>query len=151
MHGYVDEETKAELYGRAWVNLTASQSEGWSLTVMEAALCGTPSTALAVGGLAESIVHGETGFLAADRAELSERVREVVADPVLRDTLGHAAERRARTFTWDRSARAFLEVLRRVAGKGVPAGSPAAPASLNGHSPESREDDERRSTAAENR
>ena len=103
MHGYVDEETKAELYARAWVNLTASQSEGWSLTVMEAALCRTPSAALAVGGLAESIVDGETGFLARDAGELTERVRELVARDDLRERFGEAAERRARTFTWDLS------------------------------------------------
>jgi glycosyltransferase involved in cell wall biosynthesis len=151
MHGYVDEETKAELYGRAWVNLTASQSEGWSLTVMEAALCRTPSAALAVGGLAESIVDGETGFLAADAAGLAGRVRELIGRPDLREAFGEAAERRARTFTWDRSARAFLEVLRRVAGRPQLAGDGPAPISLNGHSPESRQDDERRSTAAENR
>ena len=51
MHGYVDQERKTELYGRAWLNMMASQSEGWSLTVMEAAMCGTPSVALAIGGL----------------------------------------------------------------------------------------------------
>jgi len=152
MHGYVDEETKGELYGRAWVNLTASQSEGWSLTVMEAALCGTPSAALAVGGLAESIVDGETGYLARDTGELADRVRELVERPDLRDSFGAAAERRARGFTWDRSARAFLEVLRRAAGRPTAAAqSDAAPVSLNGNSAQSRQDDERRSTAAENR
>jgi glycosyltransferase involved in cell wall biosynthesis len=116
MHGYVDNPRKAELYGRAWVNLTASASEGWSLTVMEAALCGTPSVALAVGGLTESVVDGETGFLARDDRELVTRAREVVEDPELRERLGEAAERRARTFSWDRSAATFLEVLRRTAG-----------------------------------
>jgi glycosyltransferase involved in cell wall biosynthesis len=116
LHGYVDGARKAELYGRAWVNLTASASEGWSLTVMEAALCGTPSAALAVGGLWESVIHGETGLLAHDTAELAERVRELVDDRELRERLGDAAERRARTFTWDRSATTFLEVLGREAG-----------------------------------
>jgi glycosyltransferase involved in cell wall biosynthesis len=141
MHGYVDEQTKAELYGRAWVNLTASQSEGWSLTVMEAALCRTPSAALAIGGLAESIVDGETGYLAANTAELADRVRAIVADPDLRERFAEAAELRARSFTWDRSARAFLDVLERVAGR-----APApAPMSLNGHAAEPRP------TAAENR
>lgn len=149
MHGYVDEETKAELYGRAWVNLTASQSEGWSLTVMEAALCRTPSAALAVGGLAESIVDGQTGFLAADAGQLADRVRELVARPDLRESFGEAAQQRAATFTWDRSASAFLDVLRRVAGR-VPAAA-AAPVSVNGSAAESSQDDERRSTAAENR
>ena len=76
MHGYVDLERKTELYGQAWVNLTASASEGWSLTVMEAALCGTPSGALPVGGLSESIVDGETGVLAPDaRALAGQRAR----------------------------------------------------------------------------
>jgi glycosyltransferase involved in cell wall biosynthesis len=102
------------------VNVTASASEGWSLTVMEAALCATPSAALAVGGLTESIVDGETGYLARDVPALAARVRAILEDPELRGRLGEAAERRARSFTWDRSAEAFLEVLRRTAG--MPAG-----------------------------
>ena len=117
MHGYVDGQRKAELYGRAWVNVTASASEGWSLTVMEAALCGTPSAALEVGGLTESIVHGETGLLARDTGELAAHVRELVERPELRQRLGDAAEERAHTFTWDRSAQVYLEVLRRAAGR----------------------------------
>jgi glycosyltransferase involved in cell wall biosynthesis len=117
MHGYVDEERKAELYGRAWVSMTASSSEGWSLTVMEAALCGTPSAAIAIGGLPESVIDGETGVLAHDVGELKRRVRELVEQPELRDRLGTAAERRARTFTWDRSARAYLGVLLEQTGR----------------------------------
>jgi glycosyltransferase involved in cell wall biosynthesis len=119
MHGWVDDETKAELYGRAWVALTASSSEGWSLTVMEGALCGTPSAALAVGGLSESIVDGETGILASTPEELISRVREVIADPALRERLGDQAEARARSFSWDRSAAATLRVLAECAGRPV--------------------------------
>ena len=118
MHGFVDDATKTELYSRAWIALTASSSEGWSLTVMEAALCGTPSAALAVGGLAESIIDGETGVLAHDPAELCRRVREVVERPELRERLGDEAERRSRTFTWERPAEVNLEVLQRVAANG---------------------------------
>jgi glycosyltransferase involved in cell wall biosynthesis len=117
MHGYVDDATKAELYGAAWVNVTASQSEGWSLTVMEAAMCGTPSAALAIGGLSESIIDGETGLLAETTEQLCEAVRRIVEEPELRDRLGDAAERRARTFSWDRSAAAYLAVLEEVAGR----------------------------------
>ena len=56
MHGFVPEQDKAALYSRAWVALTASGAEGWGLTVMEAAICGTPTAALRVGGLSEAIV-----------------------------------------------------------------------------------------------
>ena len=118
MHGYVSEDRKAELYGQAWVAMTASSSEGWSLTVIEAALCGTPSAALAVGGLPESIVDGETGVLADDEAELTERVRTLLADPAARERMGDAAEHRARGFTWESSARAYLDVISQAAGAG---------------------------------
>jgi glycosyltransferase involved in cell wall biosynthesis/O-antigen/teichoic acid export membrane protein len=118
MHGHVSEERKVELYGRAWVSLTASSSEGWSLTVMEAALCGTPSGAMAVGGLPESVVDGETGVLAHDTDELKRRVGQVIERPELREQMGAAAERRALTFTWERSARAYLEVIEDEAARG---------------------------------
>jgi glycosyltransferase involved in cell wall biosynthesis len=103
---------------------------------MEAALCATPSASLAVGGLTESIVDGETGFLARDVPELSARVRELLEDAELRRRLGEGAEKRARSFTWDRSAAAFLEVLRRTAGaRGGAADGGGAP-SANGSSAE---------------
>ncbi len=120
MHGYVDVPTRARIYGRAWVNLTASSSEGWSLTVIEAALCGTPSAALAIGGLPESIVDGETGLLASDTDELAARVGALIEDSPRRERMAQAAEQRARTFSWDRVAAANLELLRRAAGR-VPA------------------------------
>jgi glycosyltransferase involved in cell wall biosynthesis len=59
--------------------------------------------------------------LAHDPEELSRRVREVVENPELRERMGDAAERRARTFTWDRPAETNLEVLRHEAGAGRPA------------------------------
>jgi glycosyltransferase involved in cell wall biosynthesis len=111
VHGHVDELTKADLYRRAWVHVTASASEGWSLTVMEAALCGTPSAALAVGGLRESIVDGQTGVLCADPTEMTRRVRQLIEDRELRERLGSAARERALTFTWDRTAATTLSVV----------------------------------------
>jgi glycosyltransferase involved in cell wall biosynthesis/O-antigen/teichoic acid export membrane protein len=115
MHGHVDEEAKTELYARAWVALTASSAEGWCLTVMEAAACGTPSAALRVGGLPESIVEGETGVLADSSPELAARVRELLRSPAERDRLGGAAQSRAHDFTWDRTAAENLAVLREQA------------------------------------
>jgi glycosyltransferase involved in cell wall biosynthesis/O-antigen/teichoic acid export membrane protein len=111
MHGHVSEDRKHELLQRAWVNLTASSAEGWCLTVMEAGACATPTAALAVGGLPESIDDGRTGALARDAQELGDKVRAIVADPAERDRLGHAALERARTFTWDAAAQRSLDGL----------------------------------------
>jgi glycosyltransferase involved in cell wall biosynthesis len=122
MHGHVSEEKKRLLYQQAWVNTTASSAEGWCLTVMEAAASGTPSVALGVGGLAESIVDGETGFLARDSQDFAARTRALVDDPALRRRMGQASLQRAQGFTWDATAERSLNVLREAhAGGPVPA------------------------------
>lgn len=111
LHGHVDEARKRELLASAWVNVTASSNEGWCLTVMEAAACGTPSVAIAEGGLRESIVHERTGLLAADGDELADALARIVADDELRERLGHAALARAAEFSWDATAGASLAAL----------------------------------------
>jgi len=113
VHGHVSEERKLELLQRSWVNMTASSAEGWCLTVMEAAACGTPSVAMAVGGLTESIVDGETGLLAHTPGELAEKTRRLLRDPELRERLGEQARERARGFTWERLAESNLALLER--------------------------------------
>lgn len=111
MHGHVDEPAKLRLLQRAWVNLTASSAEGWCLTVMEAAACATPSVAMRVGGLPESIEEGVTGFLADDGRQFTADVRRLIEDDQLRERMGRAALERAQDFTWDRTARRTLDVL----------------------------------------
>jgi glycosyltransferase involved in cell wall biosynthesis/O-antigen/teichoic acid export membrane protein len=111
LHGHVDEARKRELLTSAWVNVTASSNEGWSLAVMEAAACGTPSVAIAEGGLRESIVHERTGLLAADADELAAALARIVDDDELRARLGAAAAARAAEFSWDATAGASLAAL----------------------------------------
>ena len=123
MLGHVSEEHKLELLQRSWVNLTASSAEGWCLTVMEAAGCATPSAALAVGGLPESIEDGRTGLLADTPDELAGQVSRIVRQPGLRDELGQRALERARGFTWDGAAQRTLDSLEAARADG-PAPSP---------------------------
>src|SRR3954447_17845111 len=126
LHGHVTEERKCELYQEAWVNATASSAEGWALSVMEAAACATPTAALAVGGVQESVEDGRTGLLARSPDELADRIQLILRDPELRDSLGAAALERAHAFTWDACARRTLEVLEaQVAGAVVSHGDTA--------------------------
>jgi glycosyltransferase involved in cell wall biosynthesis/O-antigen/teichoic acid export membrane protein len=119
MHGHVSEEKKLALLQRAWVNMTASSAEGWCLSVMEAAACGTPSVAMAVGGLPESIDDGQTGLLAHTPEELVAKTRMIVEDRDLRERLGAQARERAREFTWERTAEHNLSVLEEERERGA--------------------------------
>jgi glycosyltransferase involved in cell wall biosynthesis len=128
LHGHVSEERKRELYQRAWLNVTASSAEGWCLSVMESAACATPSAALAVGGLSESIDDGRTGALAGDPVELAEKVRTILHDTELRDALGRAALERAAEFSWDATAGHTLRLLEEERARWVERRGSAVPA-----------------------
>ncbi|HEX5631663.1 MAG TPA: glycosyltransferase family 4 protein, partial [Gemmatimonadales bacterium] len=61
--GFVSEAEKLQLFRSAWANLFPSPKEGWGITVVEAAACGTPSLASDSPGLRDSVRDGVTGYL----------------------------------------------------------------------------------------
>jgi glycosyltransferase involved in cell wall biosynthesis/O-antigen/teichoic acid export membrane protein len=125
MYGHVDEPTKLRLLQRAWVHVIASGNEGWSLTVMEAAACGTPTVAMAAGGLRESVVHDHTGLLADDGDALVAATRRLIDDAELRHTFGANALARARELSWDRCASATIDELEAARAQVVTRREPA--------------------------
>jgi glycosyltransferase involved in cell wall biosynthesis len=115
-HGFVSEERKIDLMRRAWANVFPSPKEGWGITVVEAAACGTPSLASDSPGLRDSVRHGETGFLVphGDVAGLSARMIELSDTPSLVARLGERARRFAEGLTWERTAEQTEEHLRHI-------------------------------------
>jgi glycosyltransferase involved in cell wall biosynthesis len=115
--GFVSEEEKVDLFRRAWVHVLTSPKEGWGITNVEAAACGTPTVASDSPGLRDSVLDGETGYLVphGEVPVLAERIGRVLNDPALRDELGRTARRFATRFTWDRAADETESFLRRVA------------------------------------
>lgn len=105
-HGFVSEERKIDLMRSAWANVFPSPKEGWGITVIEAAACGTPSLASDSPGLRDSVCHGETGFLVphGDIDALAARMLELADSPPLMTRLGDRARRFAEGLTWERTA-----------------------------------------------
>ena len=93
-------------YRAADVVVVPSRSESFGLVALEAAACGTPVVAAAVGGLRTLVQHGRTGFLVdgADPAEYAAHIDAILGDPFLAQELSVAAARRARDFTWSTAA-----------------------------------------------
>ena len=117
LHGFVGEQDKHEVLARAWVHLCPSVKEGWGIAIMEAAAHGVPSVAYRrAGGVAESIVEGETGLLADDFDDLVRHVDRLLASGDLRSSLGAVGRARALSFAWERSVAEFEAVLVETAG-----------------------------------
>jgi glycosyltransferase involved in cell wall biosynthesis len=121
-HGFVTEERKRELFRTAWANLFPSPKEGWGLTVMEAAACGTPSLASDSPGLRDSVRHEATGFLVphGDAASLAARMLELAGDRALVERLGAEARRHALSWSWDDAAAATESHLTELAAGSGP-------------------------------
>jgi glycosyltransferase involved in cell wall biosynthesis len=112
-HGPVSEKEKVELLQRAWVLLQPSEREGWSLAVIEAAACGTPAVATAVGGMRESVKNEVSGLLVpyGDKQALAEATKRVIADTDLRNRLSAEAIKWAQEFSWERYTKEVLDIL----------------------------------------
>ena len=104
--GYVAEADKRALLQGAVANVFPSPKEGWGMTIVEAAACGTPSVASDSPGLRDSVCHGETGFLVphGDAVSLADRMVTLARDPALASRLGASARRYSETLTWEDAA-----------------------------------------------
>jgi glycosyltransferase involved in cell wall biosynthesis len=114
--GRIDESEKLALLRRAWGLVFASPKEGWGITNLEAAACGTPVVASNSPGIRESVCDGETGFLVphGDARAMAAAMSQLAADPSLVAQLGTQARRFAETFTWERAAEETERHLQRV-------------------------------------
>ena len=104
--GRISEAEKLCLLRRAWALVFTSPKEGWGITNLEAAACGTAVIASDSPGIRESVRHEETGFLVphGDVNALASSMRRVAGDRALVERLGQQGRSFATTFTWERAA-----------------------------------------------
>jgi len=109
--GQLDPPAMERALGQAWAHAVPSQwAEPFGLTAVEAMMRGTAVVTSRAGGLAESVVDGETGFIVppGDVAALADRLGVLLSDRPLAERMGAAGRARARAhFTTDRYVEAF--------------------------------------------
>jgi glycosyltransferase involved in cell wall biosynthesis len=118
--GHLTSADLAAAYRGAAVAVFAPYGEEFGLAPLEAMACGVPVVAWREGGLQETVLDGETGYLVTDAVTLRQRVRLLLHDPERRHVFGRAARRRAETFTWQRTAAGIEAVCLRLAGTPAP-------------------------------
>ena len=97
--------------------ISTCQYEPSGTTSLQAMACGTPVIAPPVGGHMDAVVDGTTGIIIPpDRpALLAQRIRQLLAHPMLIEAYGVAAVDRVRSrYSWDRIAGETLAVYGRV-------------------------------------
>jgi glycosyltransferase involved in cell wall biosynthesis len=107
-----DDAALVTLYQRALALLVPSRNEGFGLPALEAMACGCPVVAAHAGALPE-ICGDAAVLLDPDQpAAWREALLALLDDPERRTGLVHAGLARARSFTWERSARELAAVYR---------------------------------------
>ena len=93
-------------YRAADVVIVPSRSESFGLVALEAAACGIPVVASAVGGLLNVVHDGVTGLLVEGREpeRFARAVSQLIDDPAGAAAMGAEASVRARRFTWSFTA-----------------------------------------------
>lgn len=113
--GYIDDV--AEVLKGSQIFLLISNWEGFPRSILEAMRTGLPVVATDVGGVKESIIDGENGFLVRkhDVDQLSSILRKLLLDPTLRVRMGMSGRQRyLQYFTFDRLLMQTLEVYNEV-------------------------------------
>jgi len=93
--------------------VSTCQYEPSGTTSLQAMACGTPVIAPPVGGHVDAVVDGTTGILVPPGrpALLAQRIRQLLAHPMLIEAYGVAAADRAKSrYSWDRIAGETLAV-----------------------------------------
>jgi len=112
--GPLDDADVPALYAAAEIAMTASEYEGFGLTVLEAMASGCAVIAPAVTSIPE--VAGDAALLVArsDAALLGDALAHLLDDRDARASLATRARRRAAGFTWEQTARRTRSVYEQV-------------------------------------
>jgi len=102
----------------AWIHVLPSTKEGWGISVVEAAACGTPTVAYDVVGLRDSVKNMETGLLVPFNGvnALAGAMTEMLVDEGLRGGMSRRAREWATRFSWETTAKKALGAIEYAMG-----------------------------------
>jgi glycosyltransferase involved in cell wall biosynthesis len=106
--GWVEDDVLEGLYRAATCFVFPSLAEGFGLPVLEAMVRGTPVACSRIGPLEEVAGDAALYFDPTDTQEMARAIESLLADHDLRHRLAEAGRKRAKQFSWARTAETTL-------------------------------------------
>jgi glycosyltransferase involved in cell wall biosynthesis len=114
--GYVPFDTLRCFYESAAAFVFPSRYEGFGLPPLEAMACGTPVVTSNVSSLPEVVGDAAIMVNPENVFDIARGIREALLDEALRAELIKRGRAQAARFSWERTARAVLEIYREAVG-----------------------------------
>jgi glycosyltransferase involved in cell wall biosynthesis len=112
--GYLSRSDIANLYLRAQALVFFSNYEGFGMPLLEAFHFGTPVVCSNIAALAEVGKDAVLSCAPDDVQGMSDQMVRIIADSGLRQVLAARGKERLKNFSWEKSARALHDAVRRV-------------------------------------
>ena len=111
--GRIPDGMVSELVSASWLNIHSSVTEGWGISIIEAASAGTPTVAYKVPGVSDSIESGLNGITveSGDRTALVKAALTILNDP---KKWWSSSIEVAKKYSWDRTAESWDKVINEV-------------------------------------
>lgn len=118
--GRIPADEVPALLANSDIHVTASETETKGLTVLEAFAAGIPVIAPNAGGVKDSIRDGENGFLfePGDRDDFVNKLKILINNPTLRQTMGNIGTKDANRFSLDNTVQNLLRVWEELGSRG---------------------------------
>ncbi|MGC1119808.1 MAG: glycosyltransferase family 4 protein [Candidatus Methanofastidiosia archaeon] len=102
-----------QLMNRSKIVVLPSQHEGLGLTLLEAMACKTPVIGRNTGGIPE-LLTGENGLLFDTEEELHYTIETLLENDAFREKISAEGFKTVSQWSWENTAREFLELYRRI-------------------------------------
>ena len=111
--GIISRKQLAEIVASAWLNIHCSTTEGWGISITEAASAGTPTVAYRVPGVSESIEYGVNGITVedGDRIALVAAAKNILNNP---QRWWSSSVEVAKKYSWDRTAEMWDNLIHKI-------------------------------------
>lgn len=110
--GYITDSELAALYSQATAFVFPSLYEGFGLPPLEAMIFGCPVISSREASLPEVCGDAARYCDARDSADIALAMSEILDDEALRETLIRKGREQAASFTWEKTARGLLDVIK---------------------------------------